>query len=127
MTDYYNTDDRPMNEDTYDRMENRSRFSLQAALDYDRELVNKILNKQTLTKADRYNLAGIVAQCTYEYLESTKISKEFEDFLIEVNGKEWYDNMMHGYLQRQSRELAKKLKCPELANNQGLYLLNPED
>lgn len=127
MTDYYNTDDRPMNDDTYDRMENRSRFSLKDALEYDQELFNKILNKPMLTGADKYNLAAIFAQCSSEYMESAKISKEFEEFLIEVNGKGWYDNMMRSYLQRQGRDIAKRLNCPELANNKGLYLYRPEE
>ena len=115
-----------MNDDTYDRMENRSRFSLQDALEYDQELFNRILNKPLLTGADKYNLAAIFAQCASEYMESSKISKDFEEFLVEVNGKEWYDSMMKSYLQRQSREMSKNLNCPELANNKNLYFYDPK-
>ena len=127
MIDYYDTDDRPMNDETYERMENRPMFLLREALEFDRELFNRILNKPFLTGADKYNLASMFAQCSYEYAESTQTSKSFEDFLIEVNGKEWFDNMMRGYLQRQNREFAKKLNCPELANNKGIYLYSPGD
>ncbi len=127
MIDYYNTDDCPMNDETYERLEGRPRFSLQEALKFDRELFNRILNKPLISGADKYNLASMFAQSSYEYAESTKTNKEFEDFLIEVNGREWFDNMVSAYLQRQNRKLAKTLNCPELTNNKGIYLYPPEN
>ncbi len=121
---YFDFDDRPDNDDTYERYENRPRTALKEALDYDINMLNDILNKRDLECADKYNIASMFSQCVNEYLNSSQTSKDFEEFLIEVMGKEWYDNMITKWLARKSRKWAKDLNCPELADNKGIYLYN---
>lgn len=123
MKDYYDTDDRPVNDDTIDRFENRSRISLKDALGYDKDLLNRILNKDKLDEADKYNIASMYAECNYQYLECNNTHKEFEDFVIEVLGQETYNNLTSKWLQRKNNEMAKAMGCPELFNGKGIYFL----
>lgn len=127
MTNYFDFDDRPWNDDTCDREQERSRFSLKDATEYDEKLFNKILNKDTLTDADKYNLASILTWYTAELMNHMETTKSFEEFTIEVNGKEWFDNMARAWLRRKSVEMAKNWGCPELANTKGVYFVDGED
>ena len=127
MKNYFDFDDRPINDDTCDRFENRSRFSLQDAVNYDKEYVNRILNKANLDDADRYNIASAFNETAETLLATTQDSKSFEEFMIEVMGKKWYENLIAKWLQRKTNELAKNWNCPELRNNKGIYLYNPNE
>lgn len=124
MRNYFDFDDRPINDDTIDREENRSRFYLSEALEYDRKYINRILNKSELLDADRFNISSVVSLLSFEFEDSAKTSKEFEEFLIEVNGKEWYDNMSRAFMQRKMNEFALNVGAPEMFNGRGMYLFN---
>lgn len=121
MTDYFDFDDRLYNDDTCDRETERPRSTLKAALEYDKNLFKRILNYPSIEEADKYNLASMYEWAAYELSSTTETTKWFEDFLIEVNGREWFDSMMSAWLRRKSVEIAKNWGCPELSNTKGVY------
>lgn len=127
MINYFDFDDCPENEDTYDRIMNRSRFSLAEACDFDEEFVNRILNKAVLDEADKYNIATVVSNALFQLQDSNQVSKSFDDFIREVMGDEWYNNITAKWLQRFGNEWAKAVGVPELINNEGVYLITPNE
>ena len=124
---YFSDNYKKVNQNTMYRLGHRSRFSLDEALDFDKKMLNQILNTQNIGEADRFNIASIYQNVADEYLNTCATSKEFEEFLIEVNGKEWCDNMMKKYLARKSRQLAKDWNCPSIANTEGVYIYNNKE
>ncbi len=128
MRDYFDFDieDVPDNDDTWERFEHRSRFSLKEILDYDRDFINRILNREKLTEADRYNVTRVIAEHFFHYLDSTMTLKGFEEFLIEVNGREWHDSMMKAWLRRKGAEMARNTGCPEFMPEGGAFFYDPD-
>ena len=127
MTNYFDFDDCPENDDTYDRIMNRSRFSLAEACEFDEDFVNRILNKTVLDEADKYNIATVVSNAMYQLLDSNQVSKSFDDFIHEVMGDEWYTNITAKWLQRFGNQWAIEAGVPELINNKGVYLITPNE
>lgn len=130
MFDYFSEDDnsdRMPNKDAVDRMQERPRFYLKEALEYDKQYVNKILNHENLSIKDKVNIADVVSYLSNELLNTTETTKSFEDFTIEIMGREWFDNMIAKWLQRKNNEMAAKLNCPELFNPKGIFFMKPKD
>ena len=125
MTDYFDFEDRVENEDTYERLENRPRFDLKEAIDYDYAFLNKILNKDHLEASDRYNIASVTGGYMFQFQDQMKTMKSFEEFTIEVMGKEWFDNLCSKWLARKSRDIAKQFGMPEMADNRNIIMFNP--
>lgn len=116
------------NEDYWERTENRPRAgTLQTISEYDRQYVNRILNYDLLTEADRQNIADVLNFYMYELEETREITKSFEDFIMEVMGTEWFDNMTAAWLRRKNNELAAKWGMPELLNNKGVFFIDPKN
>ena len=127
MTNYFDYENRIENEDTYERLENRSRFDLRAAGEYDMGFVNKILNKSELDASDKYNIADVISWYMYQLQEVCDTSKSFDEFTHQVMGDEWYNNMMSKWLARQSREWAKAAGMPEMADNRNIILFKGDE
>lgn len=127
MKDYFDFEDRMENEDTYMRLEERSRYSLDDATEYDYNFLNMILNKDVLTEEDKYNIASVCGGYMYELQDTTKTTKSFEDFTIEVMGQEWFNNISGKWLARKSREMAKHFGMPEMADNRNIIMFDPGD
>ena len=127
MKDYFDFEDRMENDDTYERYENRSQWSLKDAIDYDYDFLNKILNKDVLDDADKYNIASVAGSYMFQFKDHVETTKSFEDFTIEVMGQEWFNNMSGKWLARKSREMAKHFGMPEMADNRNIIMFKPED
>ncbi len=125
MTDYFDFEDRIENDDTYERYENRPNWSLSEAIDYDYTFLNKILNKAVLEPSDKYNIASIAGSYMWLFQDHVATTKSFEEFTIEVMGKEWFNNMTSKWLARKSRELAKHFGMPEMADNRNIIMFKP--
>ena len=124
MKDYFDFMERIENEDTYERMENRSRYDLNQAIDYDYGFINKLLNKGELSDPDKYNIAAVVGWYMSQFLDTCNTTKSFDDFIQEVMGDEWYSNMTSKWLARMSREMAKQFGMPEMADNRNIIMFN---
>lgn len=122
MNDYFDFEDRVMNEDTAMRFEHRPNRDLADAIEYDMIFVNILLNKTILDEADKYNIASVLDQAFRMLYDTTVITKEFEDFTIEVMGKEWHSNLTAKWLQRRTNAIAKQWNMPQMINNMGNYL-----
>ncbi len=98
MTNYFDTSNRVMNEDTKDRMESFHQYSGNDRLAYDRILVNKILNQSGyLSEADKYNIASIILLYMKESQIEEAVFQAFADHLIEKFGEEWYSDMINDW------------------------------
>ncbi len=104
MTDYFNNERQKSNNDTLERTQNRPKCSLQKSLRYDRDFVNRTLNKPVLEDADKYNIASVLGQCSQEYWNSVQTHKGFEEFLYKKMGKDWFNKMTAEWFDEKSRE-----------------------
>lgn len=123
--DYFEFEDAPENEDTKIHYEHEPRTSIGDMINYEREFINKLLNKPTLEEADKYIISGIVESICFNLYTLNESAKSFDEFTEQVMGREWHDNIMAKWLQRMNNAFAEKVGCPELMNNKGIYLVMP--
>ena len=125
--DYFEVEevDVPENEDTRIHYENKPRTTVGDMINYEREFINKLLNKPALEEADKYIVADIVESLCFQLYTLNESSKSFDEFTEQVMGKEWHDNMMAKWFQRLNNAFAEKVGCPEMMNNKGIYLVMP--
>ena len=127
MRDYFDFSDRIENEDTYERYENRSRFDLDDAIDYDYGFINKIMNKGILDDSDKYNITEVLGWYIHELKSVCDTTKSFDEFTHEVMGDEWYTNMTSKWLARKSREWAKEFGVPEMGDNRNIIMFKGDE
>jgi hypothetical protein len=127
MRDYFDNDycEGNENRDTVERCKNRPKKDLEAALLYDQQFINKILNKPRLTEADKCNIARTTKLISFQLLEYSKATASFEDFIEEVMGEEWFRNVSSKWLQRRLNDFAAQTGCSEFLNFRGVYIYKP--
>lgn len=114
------------NDDINEWYENRPRMgTLKDVAEYDKTYVTNILAADNIPEGDR----AVIASCILDWMDkaigSNNVSKSFEEFLIEVHGRDWFDKMVAAWLGRESAELAREWGCPELMpKNLGLFNLD---
>lgn len=130
MIDYFEgiefSDDEEFIEVEEEYMIERPRMGLlEDVAAYDRDYINRILNG-TISDVEKKMIAAVVYNWQYDALESNFTSRSFEAFLVSVNGKEWYDKMMSGWIRRKGAVFAKQVDCPEMMPP-GVFFLNSDD
>lgn len=93
----YFKEDKPENNDTIKREEERSRTSLYDAANYDMVFVNGILNGK-MTEEDKFNIARVVEWFNYELREANDYACKFERFLCKL--KKYIENEMKEFWSR---------------------------
>jgi hypothetical protein len=64
---------------------------------------------------------------TEEFRLFIRGAREWEDFLIEVLGKEKVNNLNKAYFKRQIREINKKFGVPETVAGSGVIRFDPRE
>jgi hypothetical protein len=108
-------------------IEERPYGSVGEALDFDLTMINEILNRENLEECDRRTIACIFMRNTEEFRLFIRGAREWEDFLIEVLGKEKVNNLNKAYFKRQIREINKKFGIPETVAGSGVIRFNPRE
>ena len=119
LVDYFSEDVAAdnRNEDYFYRLENCPRTSVAEKDRFEKEFVNRILNKEEFADVDKYNIAEVISSIIHEYEQCMEVSKNFEEVLIDQMGSEWFDAMMNEFLTRQQNEFAWRVGEPSLFHN----------
>lgn len=108
-------------------MSHRSRISLEDALKYDREFVNKLLNKDQLSKVEKHWIASMHNRACEEYLEMNRTSKSFDDFVHERLGDKKYQKLVSEWLQMQGNEFFHRAGMDKELKPGAVYFMNMEE
>ena len=107
-------------------MQNRPRYStLEDALNYDKEYVNKLLNKDKLSKVEKHWIASFHNKVCYEYVDSNKTIKSWEDFLQDRLGDK-YEQLIKEWLQMCDNEFFQRVGMDEQMKPSAVYLWGKE-
>jgi len=108
-------------------LEERPNGNIGEALDFDLTMINEILNRENLEECDRRTIACIFMRNTEEFRLFIRGARKWEDFLIEVLGKEKVNNLNKAYFKRQIREINKKFGVPETVAGSGVIRFDPRE
>lgn len=94
--------------------------TLEDALNHDAETIKRLLKGHDKEKSQAIN--EIVQHIIYEYLDSTKTSKDFEDFSIRYLGKDKYDEVVRMWLKEKGNQFANQVGMPELVRPMAIFM-----
>lgn len=94
-------------------VENRSRFFLKDALEFDKSFVNELLNKDNLSKVEKHWITSMHNRTCEEFLESNETSKSFEKFVQERLGKKKYEKLVAEWLKMRGNEFFQRTGMEE--------------
>lgn len=112
------------NEYEYKVMMNRPRYSLEAALDFDKSFVNQLLNKEDLDKVDKHWIASMLNRTIEEYKDSNRTSKSFDDFLQGRLGEEKYMQYVNEWLRERENEFFQRAGMEEQMKPSAIYFMD---
>ena len=100
------------NEDTEKWAMNRPRMgTLQDAMAYDAKTINELLNRGD--EAAKCAIAHIIMAMQFEYVESNKITNDFETYLKSYYGENKFQEAMNTWLIAKSNEFFENVGMSE--------------
>ena len=104
-------------------MENRSRYSLEDALKFDKTFINDLLNKDVLSKAEKHWIAVMHERVCDEFLGSNRTTKSFEEFMKERVGERKYENLVSEWIRQQGNEFFQRVGMEDEMQPSAIYFM----
>lgn len=112
-------------------MQHKSRFSLNDAVQFDKDYVNELLNKDykdpAESEAAKYMIASIIDGLAFTLLDSNETANSWDQFLQERLGPKKYSKYIGEWLQRQGNEFFNRVGMPEEMKPSAIYLFEKEE
>ena len=109
-----------------ERDTNRPECDLHSAIKYDREVLDKILNKEHISDESKYALADICDNLFEGYFECEAFYSGFERFLSEALGEITFMGLKEFYIAQCENILLEITGAKEEEFHKVKYLLMPE-
>lgn len=108
-------------------LQNRPRDTVRNAFDFDKSIVNELLNKEQLSDVDKHWIASMHNKAVEELVNCNKTTTSFDSFLQDRLGKEYYERLLGEWLQMQGNEFFQRVGLEKEMKPSAVYFMGNSD